>query len=651
MQCSLTWHRPLAVPQRKCAMQHANRQIPSARRCSSSAKGLTPYKNTSSGKARLQPPRAAPSSDLPSGNYDYIIVGGGLAGCLLANRLSADESKSVLLIEAGEDNKDMIVKVPVGLTRLFKNPTLDWNLETTKQPSMSDREMYLARGKLLGGSSSTNATLYHRGTAADYDSWNLPGWSSDDVLPWFVTMEDNPAFGNSKYHSTGGAMHVEFPIYQNQLFDKHFAAAKEAGLTPNSDFNDWSHPQDGFGEFQVAITNRGRRADSYRQFLSPVLGRPNLTVATRAQVSKVAFETRDGTPTAVGVNIQSINPGAPVRPTGATSSAGLNPGGEVLLTAGAIHSPQVLMASGVGPSSHLEEHGIPVVSDLPGVGSNLQDHPAVLSAFRLSDAAGRVAITDHIYDDDANIRPLQLLNWAVRGKGPLTSTACDRGAFVRTSEDRSQPDLQLRFVAGLALDADAIGSYVAFGKMKAAGEVDRWPTGITYQILAVRPESRGSVRLSSADISQRPAIDVAYLSDPGGADRATLRAGLRLSRKLAQTGAWGGLIEEELHPGAADESDEALDAYIARSMHSGNALVGTCALGDRAAGGVVSPADFSVHGVAGLRVVDSSVMPRIPGGQTGAPTVMIAERAASMLCEGRTSVEGTKPGAAELTMA
>lgn len=186
---------------------------------------------------------------------------------------------------------------------------------------------------------------------------------------------------------------------------------------------------------------------------------------------------------------------------------------------------------------------------------------------------------------------------------------------------------------------------------QAEGTLDRWPTGITYQILAVRPESRGSVRLTSADISQRPAIDIAYLSDAAGADRATLRNGLRLSRKLAAASTWGGLVEEEMHPGAAQDSDEALDDYIARSMHSGNALVGTCALGERGAGGVVSPADFSVHGVAGLRVVDSSVMPRIPGGQTGAPTVMIAERAAALLCDGRSTVAGAEPSAAELAMA
>jgi len=187
--------------------------------------------------------------------------------------------------------------------------------------------------------------------------------------------------------------------------------------------------------------------------------------------------------------------------------------------------------------------------------------------------------------------------------------------------------------------------------MQAAGTLDRWPTGITYQILAVRPESRGTVRLASADIAERPAVDVAYLSDAGGADRDTLRNGVRISRRFAAASAWGDLVEEELHPGAAEESDEALDDYIARSMHSGNAVVGTCALGERARGGVVSPADFSVHGVAGLRVVDASVMPRIPGGQTGAPTVMIAERAASMLCEGRSTVAGAAPDAAELAMA
>ena len=709
----------------------------------------------------------------------------------------------------------LCVQVPIGITRLFQHPTLDWNLKTTS-------DMYLARGKLLGGSSSTNATLYHRGSADDYDAWGLPGWKADDVLPWFKRAEDNPAFKDSQWHATGpflyqrlctantasgsidgsvptcdgivqatkqmragagGAMHVERPLYQNKLFDAHFKASTELGLKPNDDFNDWSHPQDGFGEFQVcyvpsthfvrlpsgskralpwtpslcasrrcgmqssvgrlfvspkalstrirgvqvSITARGRRADGHRQYLKPALGRDNLTVVTRAQTKRVLFEQRGGKPCAVGVEVHSVRvrvphevasaasggrlqlhisgfpsvmcearwrekrppscflcvqPGAATLSTGRSTTVSVNDGGEVLLAAGAIHSPQVLMLSGIGPKAHLQSVGVPVVADSAAVGSNLQDHPAVLSAYTLKDSAGRISITDHIYRDDGSIRKRQLLNWALLGRGPLTSTACDRGAFVRTTDSAKLPDLQVRYVAGLALNPDGVGSFVDFGRMKVcfcayldslcpltsaalaavrdismswrnttagcvqeSGEINRWPSGITFQIIACRPQSRGSVRLTSASVSDRPLVDVGYLSDKGGADAATLREGLRLSRKLTETEAWQELLEEEMHPGPASQSDSDLDAYIAKTMHSANALTGTCALGAPGKG-VVSPSDFTVHGVQGLRVVDSSVIPTIPGGQTGAPTVMIAERAAALLTAGEAAVTGVEPALA-----
>ena len=360
--------------------------------------------------------------------------------------------------------------------------------------------------------------------------------------------------------------------------------------------------------------------------------------------------------------------GTPLKPAGPTSTCKVKAGGEVILAAGAIHSPQVLMLSGVGPKKHLKEQGVECLVDSPAVGSNLQDHPAVLSAYVLNeDVVGREAITDYIYDEDGNLNPKQVLNWAVMGKGPLTSTGCDRGAFVKTDKSLKQPDLQLRYVAGCALDADGVNSFVTFGKLKVcdlhnpaartwttaqlqsltarAGvqserRVERWPTGITFQVIACRPESRGTVRLAGPTITDRPAIDLAYCTDSKGHDARTLREGLKLSRKLAETPSWGNAVQKELHPGPDVKSDKDLDEYMRKTMHSGNALVGTCQLGPEGKG-VVSPQDLTVHGVEGLRVVDASVVPRMPGAQTGAVTVMIAERAAHMLTQGEKSVEST----------
>jgi choline dehydrogenase-like flavoprotein len=404
-----------------------------------------------------------------------------------------------------------------------------------------------------------------------------------------------------------------------------------------------------------------------------------------------------------------VQPGARVLPSGKSATVPLREGGEVIVAAGAIHSPQILMLSGVGPASDLKAVGVDVVADSPGVGTNLQDHPACLSAFTLKESAGPIAITDHLYHADASLKKRQMLNWALFGKGPLTSTACDRGAFVKTQEKLRQPDLQLRYVAGCALNPDGVGSFVDFGRKKVrsfpgvttnllqvccardaacmragcaaelrkpcaayvapvvaragiwatsphahpctraqeSGDLDKWPSGITFQIIACRPKSRGSVRIASSTISDPPKIDLGYLSDKDGADLQTLREGLRLSRKLAATDAWSALLEDEMHPGQSVQQDDQIDGYIRKTLHSANALVGTCALGP-VGQGVVSPDDFRVHGVAGLRVVDSSVMPHIPGGQTGAPTVMIAERAAAMMTQGLASIKAAEP---ELAMA
>jgi choline dehydrogenase-like flavoprotein len=319
--------------------------------------------------------RAALSSSSPVAGqrYDYILVGGGTAACVLANRLSADGSKRVLVLEAGPGNTSRDVKIPAAITRLFRSP-LDWNLFSELQHQLAERQIYMARGRLLGGSSSTNATLYHRGTAADYDAWGVEGWRAADVLPWFRAAETNADFGPSQYHGSGGPMHVENPRYHNkQLHGAFFAAAEQMGLPANPDFNDWSHDHGGYGTFQV-MQDRGTRADMYRQYLKPALGRGNLQVLTGAAVTKVHIDSAAGKPRALGVEFSLDGP------AGERITAELAAGGEVVMCAGAVHTPFLLKHSGVGPAAELADHGIRVAADLAGVGANLQDQPACLTA-------------------------------------------------------------------------------------------------------------------------------------------------------------------------------------------------------------------------------------------------------------------------------
>ena len=311
---------------------------------------------------------------------------------------------------------------------------------------------------------------------------------------------------------------------------------------------------------------------------------------------------------------------------------------EVIMAAGAVHTPHVLMLSGLGDPSALAAAGLPCEVALPGMGQNLQDHPACLSTFTLKPSAGAISITDHILSKSGRIRASAILNYALRRKGPLTSTGCDHGAFVSTGARSSESDLgssiadlQVRVAPGLALNPDGIGSYVEFGRLAAEGR--KWPSGLTFQLLAVRPKSRGSISLRSSSPWDAPVFDPAVLSDSTGADAATLRNGLRLSRELASAPALSKLLAEEMHPGSEASSDAELDDYIRLTLHSGNAVVGTARMGTSgpAGGDVVDAATLRVHGVSGLRVADASVLPALPGGQTGAAVVVVAERAAALL--------------------
>lgn len=561
----------------------------------------------------------AAAKPITNEKYDYIIVGGGTAGCVLGNRLSADASKKVLILEAGVGNSSFEVSIPAGLTRLFRHPILDWGLSTLEQATLGPRAIYLARGKLLGGSSATNATLYHRGTAADYDSWNLEGWKSTDVLPCFLEAE-NYAQGPRPYHGVGGSMSVEQPRYESKLHDVFFASAAAAGLPENTDFNNWDHPQVGYGEFQVTQQN-GERADMYKMYLKPVMGRENLTVVTQARTTRVNIEAGAAAKAAKGVEFTTEGPG------GARQIAELAAGGEVIMCAGAVHTPQILMLSGVGDAKMLLEHNITPLVDLPGVGANLQDHPAIIVSGCMKPQYDEMSVTNEFYDKNNNIKISAILQYLFTKTGPMATTGCDHGAFLSTT-GTTQADLQLRFVPAASLSPDGISAYVIFGELKKRGE--NWPAGASLQLLAVRAESKGSVGISSKDPFAAPAMDINYFSEPK--DLKTLVEGVRKAREIFAASAMKEYVAGEQYPGPDVVSDADLEAYVRKSVHSGNALVGTCKMGvSPSDGSVVSSSDLKVFGVEGLRVVDASVIPKIPGGQTGAASVMIAERAAKAI--------------------
>lgn len=571
------------------------------------------------------PATQAEAAEATRSQWDYIIVGGGTAGCLLANRLSKDGKKRVLVLEAGEGDYDnTMVRMPAGVLRLFRSK-YDWNFMTQNETATSGRSIYLCRGKVLGGSSSLNVLLYTRGNAHDYDLWETKfgckGWSGCDVLPHFTRTEDDrtgAAAKDKKHHAVGGEWAVDHVRYQNPLSKAFLKSCEEAGYKANDDFNNWDRSQEGFGRFPVSQRD-GARCDSASALLEPAMADSGrvVRVLTGAPVQRVVF---DGT-TAKGV--QFLAEGFP-------HVARLALGGEVLLTGGALHSPQLLMVSGVGPREHLAEHGIPLVADVPAVGQNLQDHPAAVVSYQCPAAKKGVSVTSKLRIAGTAIsHPWPLLEWLFSKSGVLTSTGCDHGGFVHTSAapaDSPSPDLQMRFLAARAVTADGMGTFVTFKKTTAH------PDGFTFQCIAARPESRGRVLLASADPNEKPVVEGNYLTSKG--DVATIREGLRLARTLASQAAFAEYLGEEVFPGPDIVTDTQLDKYIADSVHTANALVGTCRMGAASDPEAAVDQDMRVKGTQGLRVCDSSVMPKLPGGQTGSSTVMIAERASDLILNG-----------------
>lgn len=520
--------------------------------------------------------------------YDYVIVGAGSAGCVLAARLSEDPGTRVALLEAGPRDRKKEIHIPAAFSKLIGSD-LDWAYRTTAQPGLDGRTVSWPRGKMLGGSSSINAMIYIRGNRRDYDGWAAAGnkgWAFDDVLGYFRRSEDNSR-GPSQYHGVGGPLSVTDLADPNPLTMRLLDAASEAGIPSTTDFN--GAAQDGAGLFQVT-QRRGRRASTAAAFLRPARRRPNLDVITGAHATEIVL---DGT-RATGVRYRA----------GAAGVRVAHAEREVVLCGGAINSPQLLMLSGIGPAGHLRGHGIDAVVDAPGVGANLVDHPAVALMRAVTEPVSLLAA-----ESIGNV-----LRWLTLGRGMLTSNVGEAGAFVRTDASPDAPDIQFHF-APVYFDV----------RLEEEPEVHAVTTGPTL----VRPRSGGRIELTSADPAVAPRIDPGYLSDPTGSDVAALRAGVRLAQDILGAKALAPVAGEWLQPAAPLMSDDEVDAFVRARLGSLYHPVGTCRMGvdDDA---VVDP-ELRVVGTDGLRVVDASVMPTIPAGNTNAPTIMIAEKAADMI--------------------
>ena len=519
--------------------------------------------------------------------FDYVIVGAGSAGCVLANRLTEDPSSNVLLLEAGGSNRHPNVTIPAAFAEQFHTGR-DWDLATDPEPFCNDRPLYIPRGKGLGGSSAMNAMLYVRGRPLDFDLWQAngcPGWGWSDVKPYFLKAEDNSR-GASDDHGTGGPLRVEDSRSPRQLTRTFLEAAESLGIPYIDDYN--GPEQDGAATVQV--TQRGgRRWSTNDAYLAPVRKRPNLKVVTGAEVLAVEL---DGT-RATGVRYRSGR-----RRTETIVAARR----EVVLSAGALGSPQLLMLSGIGPAAHLRETGVPVNLDLPGVGGNLQDHPYLVCIW---DVPGGGSLLDAE-------KPKALAEWVLRRSGPLTSSVAEAFAFVRSRPGLPAADLQFHFVPGY---------FSEHGADKYEGHA------LTMGPVLISPKARGHVRLRSSDPSDKPHALTNSLSEPE--DMAAMVAGVRLARELARTPPMRSVLGPELLPGSDTVDDEAIEDDIRSRIELLYHPVGTCRMGSDG-DSVVDP-DLKVRGIEGLRVVDASVMPLIPGGNTNAPTIMIAERAADLI--------------------
>ena len=519
--------------------------------------------------------------------YDYIIVGAGSAGCVLAARLTEDPRVRVLLLEAGGPTTPRESKIPAAFSKLYKS-AVDWNYSTEPEPYLNGRRLYWPRGKMLGGSSGINAMIYMRGNALDYDHWQSlgnSGWGYADVLPYFKKSE-NQTRGASAFHGAGGPLNVTDLRYVNPLTRAFLSAAGELGIASNSDFN--AARQEGAGLYQVT-QKKGKRHSAADAFLKPSVRSKNLSVLTGAQATQLVIEKGRASGIAYIRN-------------GVLEEARAD--GEVILCGGTVNSPQLLLLSGIGPPNELERAGINAVHNLPGVGKNLQDHVMVSVGY---------LCTKPVTLASAESLP-NLMRYFLLKRGPLVSNVAEAGIFLRTKSELAEPDLQLLF--GPAY-------YVNHGL------TPRKEHCFGFGPTLVTPESRGEISLRSTNPLEPPAIRANYLSTE--ADMQVIVHGVQLSRQLAHSKAFEIYRGEELHPGTSAQSEDDIAEFVRREAETLYHPVGTCKMGSDSM--AVVDARLRVRGIEKLRVVDASIMPRIIAGNTNAPTIMIAEKAADMIRE------------------
>jgi choline dehydrogenase len=543
--------------------------------------------------------------------YDYVIVGAGSAGCVLASRLSENPDSRVLLLEAGPPDTADEIHIPAAISHLFQS-AYDWNYQTVPQDRAGGREIYWPRGRVLGGSSSINAMIYMRGNRHDFDSWRddygCAGWGFTDLMPYFLRAEANSR-GASAYHGAAGPLSVQDLKFKSGLTRDFVAAARNYGLPANDDFN--GPEQDGVGYYQVTQKG-GRRWSSADAYLHPAAGRANLTVHTDALVTGIEIE--GGKATGVRYLRRGVEEFARAE-------------AEIILSAGAIGSPQLLMLSGVGPADHLHEHNIAVLAENPGVGGNLSDHPVVTAMWSAPKVRG-------LWEKES---ARNLTRWQLLHSGPMTTNVAEAGGFTRTDPALTAPDVQW-----VALPVPFV----------AGGLADPAIRALSVLITLVSVGSRGRIRLRSADPRHKPLIDPSYLSDIDDFDPLVRAVGI--AREIAATRPLSSRLQAELAPGPDVQSDADVRDWIRGNLTTLYHPVGTCAMGGDsrvAASKLASVVDteLRVRGVERLRVVDASVMPTVPRGNTNAPTIAIAERAADLI-QGRAPLAPLEPAESGLSI-